>query len=176
VTSDEQLMSAAGKGDMDAFRQLVERHQQVAVGTACRFVGDRTTAEDIAQEAFLRLLERAADYEPRARFRTYLFSVIWHLCVDFHRRSGRRAAGPVEGLADPASGPAQAADRREREALVRRAVDALPARQRMALILKHFEGLSYEEVAGALGCSVRAVDSLLSRARARLRDELQDVL
>lgn len=169
-------MTRTARGDMNAFEELVSRHQQSALNVAYRFLGDRTLSEDAAQEAFLRILAAAGRYRPTASFRTYLFSVIWHLCVDVRRKEGRRAVESLPGRESPAEGPAEAVMRDERSALVRQALQELPSRQKMALVLKHYEDLSYQEIARALGCSVRAVDALLTRARRRLRDSLRDVL
>jgi RNA polymerase sigma-70 factor (ECF subfamily) len=174
--SDEQLMLEAAGGDMDAFERLVRRHQRGALNTACRFLGNRALAEEVAQEAFLRVLAAAGRYRPTASFRTYLFNIIYRLCVDAYRK---RRPERLEGLpapADPAEGPLQEALRDERAALVRAAIETLAPRQRMALVLKHFEGLSYEEIARALECSPKAVDALLIRAKAKLKEKLEDAI
>ena len=86
IPSDEELMTRAAGGDVDAFEQLVQRHQRSALSTARRFLGRSALAEDVVQEAFLKIFVRASDYRPTARFRTYLYNVIWHLCVDTFRR------------------------------------------------------------------------------------------
>ena len=176
MATDEDLMLRSAEGDMDAFEELVRRHQQTALNVAYRFLGDRDLAEDTAQEAFLKILSRAESYRPTAQFGTYLYNVVWHLCIDVYRKKradslerfgdlGGAAAEPIDGLL---------AD--ERQARVRRAVDTLPPRQRMALVLKHFEGMSYEDVAEVLECSATAVDSLLIRARRKLKDALADLI
>ena len=84
MTSDEDLMLQVAGGDMDAFEVLVRRHQQSSLNVAYRFLTNRTHAEDVVQDAFLKVLAAAPRYRPTAKFRTYLFSVIWHLCVDRH--------------------------------------------------------------------------------------------
>ena len=176
IPSDEELMMRAAEGDMDAFEQLVQRHQRAALNIAHRFLGRSSLAEDVAQEAFLKILAGASRYRPTARFRTYLFNVVWHLCVDAFRRKTPLALDALPPTADAADGPDEAALRGERSDIVRRAVDGLPLRQRMALVLKHFEGMSYEEISEVMDCSPGAVDSLLSRARSALRETLRDVL
>ncbi|GAF68614.1 unnamed protein product [marine sediment metagenome] len=176
MATDEQLMMKAGRGDMDAFERLVERHQQGALNVAYRFLGDATLAEDVAQEAFLKVLAAAGRYRPSASFRTYLYNVIWHLCVDHYRRRRPSALDAVPIPSDRAPGPAQAALEEERGSLVREAVQGLPSRQRMALVLKHFEGLSYEEIGRALECTPAAVDALLVRAKRKLREMLRNLL
>jgi RNA polymerase sigma-70 factor (ECF subfamily) len=176
MTDDEQLMMQAGEGDMDAFEELVIRHQQSALNVAYRFLGERALAEDAVQEAFLKLLASAGRYRPTARFRTFLYSVLWHVCVDFHRKKHPGPLDTAPAPEDPAPGPAQAALDGERADLVRQAVQELPARQRMALVLKHFDGMSYEEIAQMLECSPTAVDALLVRARRRLQERLKGLL
>ena len=176
TTSDEELMTRAAGGDMGAFELLVERHQRSALNTARRFLGRSSLAEDVVQEAFLKILAGARRYRPTARFRTYLYNVIWHLCVDSFRRKRPLALELLPQQAQAGDSPDEAAVRAERDELLRRAVDDLPARQRMALVLKHFEGMSYDDIAGVMECSPGAVDSLLSRARSTLRETLKDML
>ena len=176
MASDEELMTQAGEGDMDAFEELVLRHQRTALSVAYRFLGDSDLAEDVAQEAFLKILAAAGRYRPTARFGTYLYNVVWHLCVDLYRK---KRAEPLEAPsrhAHDGPGPVQSALADERAALVRRAVQELPPRQRMALVLKHFEKQSYEQIARALQCSSRAVDSLLIRAKRKLEEQLRDLI
>jgi len=173
---DEELMMQAAAGDLDAFEEVVRRHQQDALNVAYRFLADQTLAEDVVQDAFLKVLASARRYRPTARFRTYLYTIVWHLCVDVHRR---KRSQPIESLPvrqDPAPGPAQAAQDAERAALVRQAVQELSPRQRMALVLKHFENLSYAEIGHALECSPTAVDALLVRAKRRLKQRLKHLL
>ncbi len=176
MTNDEDLMLRAAGGDMDAFEELVERHHRAALNTAYRFLSDQSLAEDVAQEAFLRILAGASRYRPLAAFRTYLFNVVWHLCIDAYRKS-RAVRMPSDAApADERDGPVGEAVRGELRRSVRAAVERLPERQRMAVVLKHFEGLSYGEIAQVLECSTRAVDSLLIRAKRHLKEELGGLL
>jgi len=176
MAEDEELMTRAAKGDMDAFEELVSRHQQAALSVAYRFLGERALAEDAVQEAFLRILAAASRYRPSARFGTYLYSVIWHICVDISRKKRPVSLESVAPRQDPVRDPAQVAADNERAALVQKAVQELPSRQRMALVLKHFEHLSYEEIGRALECSPTAVDALLVRAKRKLQERLKDML
>lgn len=176
MASDEQLMQRAADGDMDAFERLVERHQQDALNVAGRFLGGREQARDVVQEAFLKILDAAPRYRPTAKFRTYLFNVIYRLCVDLYRKGRPAPLAAAPPPADPDPGPAGAALADERAALVQQAVRDLPPRQRMALVLKHFEGMSYAEIARSLECTPSAVDGLLSRARGRLKEALRDLI
>jgi len=174
VRSDEELMMATARGDMDSFEELVLRHQDGAVGVAYRLRSDEDSAREAAQEAFLRVLESAPRYRPTASFRTYLYRILTRICIDVYRR--HRHEPPPDAIPAVGETPPQAVERAEREERVRRAIAALPMRQRIALVLRHYEGMSYGEIARAMRLSPRAVDSLLSRARAQLRQALSDLL
>jgi RNA polymerase sigma-70 factor (ECF subfamily) len=174
MTSDEELMSAVAAGDMDAFETLVRRHQQRALNVAYRFLGDRHEAEDLAQEAFLRVLNAAPSYRPTAKFSTYLYRVLANACLDYRAKKRPDFSDSVPSQTDTADAPDEAMERDERRGRVRQAIDNLPERQRMALILQHYEDMSYEEVAEAMECSKSAVDSLLVRAKRNLRDALAE--
>jgi len=172
VENDEELMLAAAGGDMEAFAELVRRHEKGALNVAFRLLSDEHRAQDVVQEAFLRVLQTAPRYRPSAKFRTYLYRILTRICIDHYRR---RKAQPSEDLAQVAGDgerPSEIIMRQERADSVRAAIEALPVRQRTALVLQHYEGLSYEEIAQALDCSVRAVDSLLVRAKANLKEQL----
>jgi RNA polymerase sigma-70 factor (ECF subfamily) len=176
MISDEELMAQAADGDPNAFATLVERHHRSAMNVAYRFLGDATLAEDVVQEAFLKILSGAGRYRPSARFSTYLYNVVWHLCVDVYRKRRPQSLEALPAQQDPAEGAESSVLSDERARLVQAAIRELPVRQRMALVLKHYENLSYEQVARALGCSAGAVESLLVRARRELRARLQGLL
>jgi RNA polymerase sigma-70 factor (ECF subfamily) len=176
MRSDEQLMADASRGDMDAFESLVRRHQRSALSTARRFLADEAQAEDVVQEAFLKVLAGARRYRPAATFRTYLCNVVWRLCVDAYRRKKPLRLADTPLPAQRSLDPQADALRREVSRTVQDEVAKLPHRQRMALVLKHFEGMSYDEIAQALDCTPRAVDSLLIRARRTLKDNLRGIM
>lgn len=176
MASDEELMSAAGHGDMDAFEQLVRRHQERALNIAYRFLGDQQEAEDLVQQAFLNILEKAASYRPTARFTTYLYRVLANACLDYRRKKRPRPTEHVPSGGSVSEEPGRVLEQRQRIEMVRAAIDGLPERQRMALVLQQYEGLSYLEIARAMDCTAAAVESLLVRARRNLRDELTDLL
>jgi len=172
--TDEDLMLAARRGDRDAFARLVERHQSRVWALASRFLQDRTEAEDVAQQAFLRILEAAPRYEPSARFTTYLYGVVKRLCMDHAEKRRPRVTDDLEATASAPS-PADAAALQEQEDLVRRALARLPENQRMAVLLRHYEGLGYREIAGVLETTEKAVERLLARARDSLEGLLAKV-
>jgi RNA polymerase sigma-70 factor (ECF subfamily) len=170
--SSEQLMQATAKGDLKAFDEIVLRHQRAAWNVAHRFLGDPVEAEDVAQEAFLRILEAAPRYQPTANFRTYLYRVVTHLCLDRSKKMRPALTDHVPDVPDDSPGPDKRLVARERQEEVRTALDALPPHQRMAIILRHYEGLNYTEIALATGTTVKAVEGLLGRGRTALLGRL----
>ena len=178
---DATLVAAAAGGDVAAFRSLVDRHLSGVLAVARRMLRDDTEAEDVAQDALLRLWRSADGLEVGAHgLRPWLRRVVSNLCVD-RMRSGRRIT-VVEEVPERAEPATQLAELEARD--VSQRVDAalkdLPDRQRMALTLFHYEGLSQVEVGRIMGISDEAVESLLSRARrnlkAALREEWRELL
>jgi len=167
-------MLAVGQGDLTAFEQLVLRYQGGAWRVAYRFTGDAAEAEDLAQEAFLRILDAAPGYRPTATFRTYFYRVLTRLCLD-HRRRKRPVLSPVmPDQPDNSPSPPLQTSQAERDARVQAALDLLPADYRMAVVLRYFEGLSGVQMAEAMDRSVKAVERLLARAKAILVRQLAD--
>lgn len=167
VPSDEALMQAVALGDLAAFERLVLRHQESAWRTAYRMLGCHQTAEDVAQEAFLRIFEAADRYRATAAFRTYLYRIVVRLCLD-HLRKGRPV--PSDNLlpTDDWPSPDQQATDAEQAQAVQEAIGSLPPKQRTAVVLRYYEGLSGREIAAAMETSLKAVQRLLARARATL--------
>ena len=172
---DGQLMLRAAEGDLDAFNEIVRHHQRTAWRIAHRFLGDPTEAEDITQEAFLRILTAAPRYKPSADFSTYLYRVVARLCIDHARKKRPVFTDSLPEAVDPSPDPATTLARKDRDALVRKALDALPSRQRMVVILKYYEGLRYAEIARTMGTTVKAVERPLGRARKMLQSSLSHV-
>ena len=170
--SNEELMLNVRNGDLDAFEQIVLRHQAEAWRVAYRFTGDAAEAEDLAQEAFLRILHAAPRYKPTATFRTYLFRILNRLCIDHVRRKRPTIADSLPQPADDAPSAIRRVSDRERDAAIQAALDLLPPGQRMAVVLRYFEGLSGAEIAKAMDTSAKAVEGLLTRARERLESLL----
>jgi RNA polymerase sigma-70 factor (ECF subfamily) len=169
---DELLMLAAGKGDLDAFEEIVRRHQTWVWRTAYRFLGHEQEAEDMAQEAFLRILEAASRYQPSASFRTYFYRVLIRLCIDRTRKKQPAVVGHVPDVPDSSPGPEESLIEREHRAWIRKALDSLPPNQKAAIVLRHYEELSYGEIAQALDTTVKSVEGLIGRARTTLRSLL----
>ncbi len=175
--SDEELMRRLAAGDTAALTPIVQRHQERVIRLAQRFLGRADLAEDVAQDAFVKLYRSAAMYQPEARFTTWLYRLVANLCWD--RRRGlaraRRREQEHDGAATvPDAATAMEAD--ERTQRVRAAVAALPDRQRLAVILHRYHELSHKDIATVTGWSVSAVESCLVRAYATLRERLADLM
>lgn len=170
--SDEERMQAVGKGDMEAFRDLVLAYQRSAWSVAFRFLRDPAEAEDIVQDAFLKILDAAPCYRPTASFHTYLYHVVSRLCIDRAEKKHPEYCDKLPEVADPSPGPGEVLAARQEEDAIRAALDSLPANQRIAVILKHYEGLSYAEIGLAIGVTAKAVEGLLGRALSSLQARL----
>lgn len=168
------LVTAAGNGDGSAFRLLMERHLGSIVSVARRMLRDDAEAEDVAQEAFLRLWRSSATLEiGPAGIRPWLRRVVSNLCLDRVRGQGRvKVVDELPEVPDPAKQLA-GLESQDTQRRVEGAMQKLPDRQRLALTLFHFEGLSQIEIGQVMGVSDEAVESLLSRARRQLKADLK---
>jgi RNA polymerase sigma-70 factor (ECF subfamily) len=183
-------MVAFQRGDELAFKSLVLHYGERVAAFFRRSGADRTTAEDLAQEAFLRVARAKERYEPIARFTTWLHRILFRMAMNERARNRWRRAVPFRivrdddergrGLPEPSSepraDPAETVSLAELKERVRAAVAALPEPQRTALLLHRFEGCSYEEVGDALELSLPAVKSLLFRAREKVKQSLLPLL
>ena len=173
--------------DRLAFEELVDRFQHRLVGIMHHLVGNREEAEDLSQEVFLRVYRTRQKYSPSAKFSTWLFTIANHLALNNLRDKKRkptiplavRDSGPLgprpqEQLAvDAAAPPGHHLQQSEMATVIRKALDDLNDRQKMAVVLNKFEDMGYAEIADVMGLTPKAVKSLLSRARQRLREVLQ---
>lgn len=182
---DVALMKRIATGDERAFRELVERHQHAVVGTIAKMLRDPVEAEDLAQQAFLRVWKHASRWQPDAKFTTYLFTITRNLVYNETRRRSRRKEVSVDERQDEKGFEPSGQTRCEPDAEVERAemhdeIDAaiagLPEAQRTAVVLYSYESMPYEEIAEVLGTSVSSVKSLLFRARSTLRGKLSHLL
>jgi RNA polymerase sigma-70 factor (ECF subfamily) len=174
--SDEALMARVAKGDQGAFRLLARRHLPAMVGLARRILGNAAEAEDVVQEAMLRVWTHAPRWQPLAAFRTWLTRVVVNLCLDRKRRTPLLDLEAAGELADPAPGAAEQAESAERERRLAAAIGKLPDRQRSAILLTYTEGMSNAQVADVLGTSVSAVETLLIRGKQNLRRALGELI
>jgi len=174
--SDEALMARIARGDEPAFRALAGRHLPVMLGLARRILGNAADAEDVAQEAMLRVWTHAPRWQPLALFRTWLTRVVVNLCLDRKRRAPWVALDAAGEIVDPAPGAGEKAERDERDQMVAAAIAELPARQRAAIVLTYGDGMSNAQVADILGTSVSAVETLLVRGKQNLRRALDNAI
>jgi RNA polymerase sigma-70 factor (ECF subfamily) len=174
--SDEALMAAVAAGQQQAFRILMGRHMQRAIRVAQRVVRDSAEADDIGQDAFLRVWSHAASFDPDiARFTTWLYRIVLNLAFD---RTRRRSLAPIDEAGDisaPDPAPVERLIADEERRALEQAMENLSERQRGAIALFHMEGLSGEEAARAMNLSAKAFESLLARARATLREHVEKI-
>jgi RNA polymerase sigma-70 factor, ECF subfamily len=182
---DVRLMQLVSAGESDAFEELVGRHQRLVVGTVARMLGNNSEVEDIAQQVFVRVWKSAKRYVPRAKFTTWLLKITRNLVFNELRRRSRHAHMPLQLEPEEEERPmkderAMAPDAALLEQELQRAIDTaiaqLPETQRMAVVLRRYDDLSYEQIADVLDQSVPAVKSLLFRARTELRSHLSRYL
>jgi RNA polymerase sigma-70 factor (ECF subfamily) len=178
---EAKIMKAVAAGDLAAFRTIVERHHKPLISFIARFTGDRDSAEDIAQEVFLRVFKAARDYKPQAKFKTWLFTIATNLCLNEIRHSKsipkivdlsglHEQEYPV--IAPDAFSPQKAAENAELSTAVRKAIRNLPENQRIAILLRQNNDFSYNEISKIMRISTSAVESLIQRARQSLKKSL----
>jgi RNA polymerase sigma-70 factor (ECF subfamily) len=178
---DLELMMRVRGGDAEAFAALVERHQHRVIGTIARMLGSPEEAEDLAQQVFVRVWKSAPRWEPSAKFTTWLLTITRNLVFNETRRRSRARTVPLEEESDrgprdyadtSVRSPADSLAMDELEEAIDAAIQSLAEQPRMALVLRRYEEMSYEEIARVLGSTVPAVKSMLFRARAELRERL----
>jgi RNA polymerase sigma-70 factor (ECF subfamily) len=182
----EDLMVRIAKGDNDAFEILVNRHQTSVLNLIYRFIGDRTRAKELAQEVFIRVWQAAKTYKPEAKFTTWIYRIATNICFNELKSARRKKWFSFnwsdeggehtfeETLADSAPSAEDLLLEKERSRQISDALQSLPENQRMALVLKRYDDLSYAEIAQIIGCSVSAVESLLVRAKRTLQEKLKN--
>jgi RNA polymerase sigma-70 factor (ECF subfamily) len=183
---DIRLMLRVRDDDAGAFEELVELYQHRLVAVMNHLVGNADEAEDLAQEVFLRVYRSRKKYRPRSKFSTWLFTIANNLALNALRSRQRKPmvslpvqdSGPLgprpaeQIVRDRGSGPMRRLERQELTELIRRALEGLNERQRMAVVLNKFEDMNYAEIAEVMGLTTKAIKSLLSRARENLRAAL----
>lgn len=188
AAEDRVLIEAAQRGDRGAFRTLVERHQRRAFSIAFGLVRDENDAREVVQEAFLRVFKGLATFEGSSSFFTWLYRIVTNLSIDLIRKPGRRATEfdeskgmdeeerlslPMMARVDGAD-PVDVVRRKEIAGRIKAALEALPPYHRDVILLREIEGLSYEEMAEAMGVSKGTIMSRLFHARQKLQKALAD--
>lgn len=191
---DDELMERFQKGDEDAFTLLVRRHEKPLINFIAQFIGDRDSAEDLAQDTFIRIFQAAPRYKPgRAQFNTWMYHIASNLCKNELRNRARRGRHWVDNTVKDeeedagtgiesriANAPADASyepdvvlQRKELRDALRKAIAALPEQYREPLVLRDIQGLSYEEISKVLGIRAGTTKSRINRARLILKDKLK---
>jgi RNA polymerase sigma-70 factor (ECF subfamily) len=187
AASDVDAMLRVKMGDESAFSYLLRKYRRPMVGFMYRMCHNPSTAEELAQEVFLRVYRSRASYEPSAKFTTWLYRIATNLAVN-HARDTRherpentlrldepdQETGTTPDLADGSLSAEEQIVKRERLAAIRNVVNALPVRQRLAVVMHKFQQMDYREIAGALKLSESATKSLLFRAYETLREQLRE--
>lgn len=181
----ELMREVQATGSHQAFQELIERHQNAVIGTVAKMLGNASEAEDIAQQVFLRLWKARKRYQPSAKFTTFLYTITRNLVFNESRRRSRRRESSLDQRKDeyelelpanPNHQPDRANLNTELRAAVDQAIASLPEKQRLAIVLRRYQNLPYEEIASVLDLTIPAVKSTLFRARATLRESLASYL
>ncbi len=184
---DATLMRDLAAGNHRAFEELMRRYQHALVTFCYGFTRDRETAEELAQEAFLRVYRNAARYEPVAKFTTWLYKIAANLCINELKKNKLRphvslddtsnhdpeGTKIIDRMAFGGTGPVNEAEKHEAQVLIRRAIDTLPEDQRTTLIMVEFHHMPYQDIAEVLGVTVSAIKMRVKRARETLRHSLR---
>jgi RNA polymerase sigma-70 factor (ECF subfamily) len=174
---DAELMRQVAAGDQRALRKLMAVHLARTVRMATRVLGSTAAAEDVAQEAFIRVWKHAGDFEAPdkagAKFTTWLYRIVLNLCIDEKRKKIFSGLDDMPEQPDGARNVEERMQQQEQSRRVKQALSELPERQRAAFVLCFYEEYSNKEAADMLGISVKAIESLLVRSRKSLREKLQ---
>lgn len=172
---DRQLMMAVAQGDKAAFTEIVTRHLTKVVHFAQRYMGHRSDAEDVAQEAFIRLWKNAQSWEEKGfSLRSWIYRITYNLCIDELRKRKPMTAVEDEVALASQGQPDEDVYRDQQQLQVVTALNELPERQRTALVMCVYQGLSNQDAAAVMDIGVEALESLLSRARRTLRNKMTE--
>lgn len=179
---DEILVDKSKNGDLNAFEELVRRYEGRVYSMAYRFMGNHADAVDLAQEGFIRLYQNLPGFRGDSSFSTWMYRVVANACRDELRRRQRQRNVSLDEMAESAGGnipvpsmevsPEESAERNELQEYVQMCLNSLSEEHRLILIMREMQGLSYEEIADTLDCSLGTVKSRLNRARHALKDRV----
>jgi len=185
LDEDVKLMLEFKGGDNSAFEKILDKYHIPIINFIYRLIGDKSESEDLAQEVFLRVYRSSQNYIPKAKFSTYIYKISKNLALNELRRRDSQKLSFLEEMAVVKEGeilPRQISndklsvskeiERKDLIEVVKKAIETLPEKQRIAVILRRYEGFSYEEIAKIMSCSISAVKSLLNRAKLTLKDKL----
>ena len=177
--ADAHLVVLVARGDEGAFEKLVQKYQQAVFITIYRYVGNQDDVQDLAQEIFIKVWRNAGKFKGKSKFSTWLYRIVVNHCINYRRKNKRRAIS-LDEMTEKGKTPESLKvepdwEQRRRVEFVRKAVDELPERQRMALVLAQYEDKSYKEIAEIMEISLSSVESLIFRARSALRVKLANI-
>ncbi len=173
--NDELLIRLIQEGRHDAFAEIVNRHAKRFYDIAYRLIFDKGDAEDIVQEAFIKLWEKRLNWNPQgeAKFTTWFYRVVLNLCIDHNRKKRPERLAEEMPLPDEQRGHEAAMEEKQKQLLLDRFIQELPERQQLALNLCFYEGISNQEAAEILGVNLKALQSLIMRAKMTLRERVK---
>jgi RNA polymerase sigma-70 factor (ECF subfamily) len=177
--SDLELITRVRAGDAEGYRLLVERYQSLIYSIAYRMVRDRSEAEDLAQDVFLKAYQMLDSFREEASFKTWICRIATNRCIDWRRKHASRAQLTAEveeagRLSDDKETPEQVYLRRERLKQVRDVIEQMPDKYRTILLMHHFQGMSYKDIAEREQISPRTVETRLYRAKQMLRNAMEE--
>lgn len=176
IDDDIKFMMDFKNGDVTSFEKLVDKYKKPVLNTIYRLINQKEDAEDLTQEVFLKIYQSAEKYTPQAKFTTWLYKIVYNTSFSYlkKRKNFKPLSLEVEStIPDKALSIEEQVIQAETAEGIKKAVDSLPVQQRMAIILKQYDDLSYEEIAEIMKTSVSSVKSLLFRARENLKDRLK---
>lgn len=184
MSDDEILVERIKNGDLSAFDELMKKYYRQISLLAYKMTGSYEDAEDIAQEVFARVFKAIPSWKPKASFYTWLRTVTTNLCIDYHRAKVRHQTQSIDDIENPianlstdlAYSPLDNVEANDLRRMVLKAADELSPQQRKAFMLCHYGGLSREEAAQIMNCAVGTIKAHLSRATAKMRDLLKDIV
>ena len=177
---ETEMISRCQQGDQEALKEIYDKYHKKVYRIAYGVVRQREDALDIVQEVFIKLFRSIKNFQGRSHFYTYLYRMVMNTAIDHARKLGKKFASSLdeEGSFEPSDGAEKGPERvflqKELEERVKRAMDKLPAEQKAALIFRDMEGLSYQEMAEAMGCSIGTVMSRLHYGRKKMQELLKD--
>jgi RNA polymerase sigma-70 factor (ECF subfamily) len=185
--TDEVLMLRYKDGDLSAFEIIIEKHQQPLFSFVYRFCNDYHQAQDLVQDVFLRLIKMARNYEPRAKFTTYLYTIAHNVCIDHIRRKKNRTSVSLsqplhsedqilleDTMKDERANPQRDFEQKSFEHALHQAVEDLPPEQREVFLLREQQNLAFDEIARIVGCLPSTAKSRMRYALQSIREKLQN--
>jgi RNA polymerase sigma-70 factor (ECF subfamily) len=177
---ETEMISRCQQGDQEALKEIFDKYHNKVYSIAYGVVRQREEALDVVQDVFIKLFRSIKNFKGRSNFYTYLYRMVMNTAIDHKRKTGKQfmssldVEGSFEPSDEPEKGPEKVLLQKELEERVKLAMDKLPAEQKAALIFRDVEGLSYQEMAEAMGCSIGTVMSRLHYGRKRMQESLKD--